>query len=81
MPPSLVGNRELARLLKDIPTEKPVVEPEESPPLFKRRDEPGQAAILFDLFNAGVDIEDLRYLRLCYDKMLSSDDVVSLCQC
>ena len=72
------GNRELDRLLNSIPSvaEKPKAKP--APPVskFTQRDTAGERTVLFDIFNHGVDMEDLLYFRKCYEKMLSKDDVV-----
>lgn len=77
-----LGNRELDRLLKDIPSEKLKETPdedtsEENKSSFTLRDTSAQKAILFDLFTSGVDAEDMLYFKMCYNKMLSNDDSVS----
>ena len=57
--------------------EKPKAKPA-PPPVskFTQRDTAGERTVLFDIFNHGVDTEDLVYFKKCYEKMLSKDDVV-----
>lgn len=77
----LPGNRELDSLLKSLPTDIPSIPDKKeavTKPGFTLRDEAMERAILFDLFNSGVDEEDLQYFNKCYDKMLSNDDEVMI---
>lgn len=64
-------------MLKDIPTiaDKPKAKPT-AVSNFQTRDNMAERTILFDIFNHGVDMEDLQYFRKCYEKMLATDDVV-----
>lgn len=68
------------RLLKDIPSvvEKPEVKPIIPANKFQVRDNLSERGILFDIFNHGVDAEDLTYFMKCYEKMLATDDMVCL---
>lgn len=68
------------RLLKDIPTvaDKTKAKPATPVSKFVTRDNVGERTLLFDIFNHGVDVEDLQYFRMCYEKMLAKDDVVSI---
>jgi len=55
---------------------------ETAPAKFKVRSNMEQRAILYELFNSGMDLEDMKYFKLCYEKMLNNDDAVSvLLQC
>ena len=56
--------------------EKPKAKPAPHVSKFTQRDTAGERTLLFDIFNHGVDTEDLLYFRKCYEKMLSKDDVV-----
>jgi len=54
---------------------------ETAPAKFKVRSNMEQRAILYELFNSGMDLEDMKYFKLCYEKMLNNDDAVSVLQC
>ena len=70
----------MAGLLTDIPSERSTTAEVEEPAKttdFKKRDELAEKSILFDLFTSGVDMEDMRYFRKSYDKLLNKEDTVS----
>lgn len=52
---------------------KPVPAPEPPPVKFDNRSEFEQMTILYDIWNAGLDGEDLTYLKKTYEKLLQDD--------
>lgn len=52
---------------------KPVPAPEPPPVKFDNRSEFEQMTILYDIWNAGLDGEDLTYLKTTYEKLLQDD--------
>lgn len=44
--------------------------PPPPPPSFEPRSEFEQMTILYDIWNTGLDLEDMRYLRLTYEQLL-----------
>ncbi|KAG8140681.1 hypothetical protein E2320_003333 [Naja naja] len=43
------------------------------PPVFETRSEFEQMTILYDIWNSGLDLEDMKYLRLKYERLLHED--------
>ncbi|CAI5791060.1 histone-lysine N-methyltransferase SETD1A [Podarcis lilfordi] len=51
--------------------------PAQPPPLplaFETRSEFEQMTILYDIWNSGLDLEDMKYLRLTYERLLHEDN-------
>ncbi|XP_026576880.1 histone-lysine N-methyltransferase SETD1A [Pseudonaja textilis] len=44
------------------------------PPVFETRSEFEQMTILYDIWNSGLDFEDMKYLRLMYERLLHEDN-------
>ncbi|KAL7977529.1 hypothetical protein Chor_009478 [Crotalus horridus] len=44
------------------------------PPVFETRSEFEQMTILYDIWNSGLDVEDMKYLRLMYERLLHEDN-------
>lgn len=54
---------------------KPILAPLPLPlPLYKLRSEFEQMTILYDIWNTGLDQEDMRLLRVTYEKLLQDDN-------
>ncbi|ETE64075.1 Histone-lysine N-methyltransferase SETD1A, partial [Ophiophagus hannah] len=54
---------------KHTPTQPPL-----PPPVFETRSEFEQMTILYDIWNSGLDLEDMKYLRLMYERLLHEDN-------
>lgn len=52
---------------------KPVPAPEPPPVKYDNRSEFEQMTILYDIWNSGLDTEDLTLLRKTYEKLLQDD--------
>jgi histone-lysine N-methyltransferase SETD1 len=48
----------------------PLPPPPPPPPSFEPRSEFEQMTILYDIWNSGLDLEDMSYLRLTYERLL-----------
>uniref|UniRef100_A0A670ZSI9 SET domain containing 1A, histone lysine methyltransferase n=1 Tax=Pseudonaja textilis TaxID=8673 RepID=A0A670ZSI9_PSETE len=44
------------------------------PPVFETHSEFEQMTILYDIWNSGLDLEDMKYLRLMYERLLHEDN-------
>jgi len=69
------GARELDNLLKAFPDDQPV-KAKSAQAKFARRDPTAERAFVYDFFKTGLDAEDLKYTRICYEKMLNEEDTV-----
>lgn len=48
--------------------------PPPPPPVFETRSEFEQMTILYDIWNSGLDLEDMKYLQLTYERLLHEDN-------
>ncbi|XP_075437931.1 histone-lysine N-methyltransferase SETD1B-like isoform X1 [Ascaphus truei] len=66
-------NRMSKKRYKEIST---IPSPEYSPPrsLFKPRSEFEEMTILYDIWNGGIDEEDLKFMCITYDRLLQQDN-------
>ncbi|KAL4660390.1 histone-lysine N-methyltransferase SETD1B-A-like [Arapaima gigas] len=53
---------------------QPMVSPPPAPPCFHSRTEFEEMTILYDIWNEGIDDEDIRFLQVTYEKMLLQDN-------
>ncbi|KAL4223429.1 Histone-lysine N-methyltransferase setd1b [Mactra antiquata] len=61
-------SRELAGLLEPVkPKEIKIVK-------FEPRTYEEERQVFYNIFNGGIDIEDINYLKKCYENLLSTDD-------
>lgn len=62
------------RSLRSHSHKRTPAQPPLPPPVFETRSEFEQMTILYDIWNSGLDLEDMKYLRLTYERLLHEDN-------